>query len=366
MGASVMDARASQLHAWLIEQITTQKYTTALHNDTQHHAWPENLAGAVFSPVSGDASFRRYFRLRWADRSVIGVDAPPEKEDCEPFVRIGAALLAHGVRVPRVLARDVAGGFMMLEDFGDTLLRPLLNTDSVTGYYSQAMQDLLHIQECEFSPELPLYDEALLMREMALFRDWFLLVHLQLTLSPAEEQLLSKTFAYLRDVALSQPQVTVHRDYHSRNIMVLADGTLGHIDFQDAVHGPITYDLLSLLRDCYVEWPTGQVYDWALSFAGHLRQAGRLSVDDATFKHWFDTIGAQRHLKVAGIFARLFHRDGKAGYLADIPRTFKYLLHEVAETPALSEFHQWLQERILPALCAKDPDAKRYLTGANA
>lgn len=348
-----MDARASQLHAWLIAQITTQQHPLFSTQQAVHDA--------VFSPVSGDASFRRYFRLRWGQNSVIGVDAPPEKENCEPFIRIGAAMLAHGVRVPKVLARDEAAGFMMLEDFGDTLLRSQLNADTVTGFYTQAMQDLLHIQECEFSPELPLYDTVLLEREMALFRDWFLLVHLQLTLSPDEERLLTNTITYLRDQALAQPQVTVHRDYHSRNIMVLADGTLGHIDFQDAVHGPITYDLLSLLRDAYIEWPAEHVYDWALSFAGHLRNAGRLDVDDTTFKHWFDTMGAQRHLKVAGIFARLCHRDGKTAYLADIPLTLKYLLQEVAATPALADFHQWLQQRIVPALCAKDPSARRYL-----
>lgn len=357
MGASVMDARASLLQAWLIEQVT---------NSQSSAAESASLKGAEFTPVSGDASFRRYFRLRWDNRSVIGVDAPPEKENCEPFVRIGAAMLAHGVRVPCVLARDVEGGFMMLDDFGDTLLRPQLNADTVERFYGQAMVDLLHIQECEFSPELPLYDEPLLLREMALFPDWFLKVHLQLTLSPDEEQLIAKAFACLKDVALSQPQVTVHRDYHSRNIMVLADGNLGHIDFQDAVHGPVTYDLVSLLRDCYVDWPTDQVYGWALSFAARLREAGRLTVDDATFRHWFDTMGAQRHLKAIGIFARLFHRDGKAGYLPDIPRTFSYLLHETSITPELQAFHQWLAARVVPMLCAKDPEAVRYLGGARA
>lgn len=357
MSASVMDARASLLQAWLIEQVTKSQPPAAE---------PVRLAGAVFTPVSGDASFRRYFRLRWDQRSVIGVDAPPEKENCEPFVRIGAAMLAHGVRVPRVLARDVEGGFMMLDDFGDTLLRPQLNADTVERFYGQAMVDLLHIQECEFSPGLPPYDEPLLLREMALFPDWFLKVHLQLTLSPEEEQLIAGAFACLKDAALRQPQVTVHRDYHSRNIMVLADGNLGHIDFQDAVHGPVTYDLVSLLRDCYVDWPTDQVYDWALSFAARLRQAGRLTADDATFRHWFDTMGAQRHLKAIGIFARLFHRDGKAGYLPDIPRTFGYLLHETSVTPELRAFNQWLKAKVVPALCAKDPEAVRYLGGASA
>lgn len=341
-----MDERASLLHAWLIEQIKIMQ---------------QNPDGAQFTSVSGDASFRRYFRLRWRDRSVIGVDAPPEKENCEPFVRIGTTMFEHGVRVPRVLARDIAGGFMMLDDFGDALLRPQLTPDTVNAFYERALDDLRHIQACEFAPELPLYDEALLLREMALFRDWFLLVHLQVTLSPAEEQLLADAFNYLKGVALTQPAVTVHRDFHSRNIMVLNDGSLGHIDFQDAVHGPVTYDLVSLLRDCYVDWPAQQVYDWALTFAAQLRRDGKLSVDDATFKHWFDTMGAQRHLKAIGIFARLFHRDGKAGYLPDIPRTFAYLLQETAATPALADFNGWLQQRVVPELCAKDPEAFRYI-----
>ncbi len=359
MGASVIDARAALLQAWLIEQATIIEQNEA----TEPNASAET---AVFTPVSGDASFRRYFRLRWGNRSVIGVDAPPEKENCEPFVRIGAAMLAHGVRVPQVLARDVAGGFMMLDDFGDVLLRPQLNAATVATFYGQAMQDLLHIQECEFSPELPAYDEPLLLREMALFPDWFLKVHLQLSLSAAEEQLLADAFTCLKDAALEQPRVTVHRDYHSRNIMVLPAGGLGHIDFQDAVHGPVTYDLVSLLRDCYVDWPVEQVYGWALAFAELLRQAGRLAADDATFRRWFDAMGAQRHLKAIGIFARLFHRDGKAGYLPDIPRTFGYLLHETAVTPELQAFHDWLQARVVPALCEKDPEAARYLGGASA
>lgn len=343
-----MDERAALLHAWLSKELTKMN---------------ECPQDGVFSAVSGDASFRRYFRLRWQDRSVMGVDAPPEKENCEPFVRIAAAMRAHGVRVPQVLARDVAGGFMMLDDFGDLLLRPQLNAESVPRFYALALQDLRHLQQCEFSPELPLYDEPLLLREMALFRDWFLLVHLQLTLSAQEERLLADAFASLKEAALSQPRVTVHRDYHSRNIMVLSDGALGHIDFQDAVHGPITYDLVSLLRDCYVDWPRGQVYDWALSFAAQLRRDGRLSADDATFRYWFDTMGAQRHLKAIGIFARLFHRDGKAGYLADIPRTFSYLLQETSATPVLQDFQRWLQDRIVPALCAKDAAASCYLLG---
>lgn len=343
-----MDERAAQLQAWLHQQLTIMN---------------ENSTAGVFSPVSGDASFRRYFRLRWDGRSVIGVDAPPEKENCEPFVRIAAALHAHGVRVPRVLARDVAGGFMMLDDFGDVLLRSQLNANTVRDFYTRAMEDLLPLQQCEFSPPLPRYDETLLMREMALFRDWFLLQHLSLSLTPEEEQLIADTFAYLKEVALAQPHVSVHRDYHSRNIMVLSDGMLGHIDFQDAVQGPVTYDLVSLLRDCYVEWPSHQVYEWVAQFAAMLRRDGRLSADDATFTHWFDTMGAQRHIKVAGIFSRLYHRDGKDGYLADIPRTLGYLLQEAKATSRLQAFHQWLEARVVPALQAIDPQAERYFAG---
>jgi aminoglycoside/choline kinase family phosphotransferase len=347
-----MDVRAAQLHTWLTEQLAGQGVSA-----------PD----ARFSAVSGDASFRRYFRLSWqagdAASSVIGVDAPPDKENSAPFLRVGEGLLSQGVRVPAVRARDLSSGFLMLDDFGDSLLRPQLSATSVDQLYGQAMQDLLGIQACRFDPPLPPYDEPLLMREMALFRDWFLGTHLGIQPSAEDLALLQAAFDTLAALALEQPRATVHRDYHSRNIMVLADGTLGHIDFQDAVHGPVTYDLVSLLRDCYVDWPAAQVRQWALGFAARLREQGVLAVDDARFLCWFDAMGAQRHLKAIGIFARLFHRDGKAGYLPDIPRTFGYLLQESAALPALHDFNGWLRERVVPVLEAKDPQASRYLRG---
>ncbi|CBL45667.1 Hypothetical protein HDN1F_20840 [gamma proteobacterium HdN1] len=381
---SPMDERASQLHQWLLQQIGSLQQAGSLQQVGSLE--PADSAGATakippvakdaeFTSVSGDASFRRYFRLRWSGAqlrsgtqpsngfsegkasSVIGVDAPPSHEDCAPFVRISAALLAQGVQVPAVLAYDATAGFMMLDDFGDTLLRAVLNADNVDRYYGKAMADLLTLQASHFSPALPPYDEALLLREMALFPDWFLKVHLQLTPTAEEAELLSQAFDILKNLALEQPRVTVHRDYHSRNIMVLDGGCLGHIDFQDAVHGPITYDLVSLLRDCYIDWPQEQVYHWSLQFAEQLRERGLLSADNATFQRWLDAMGAQRHLKAIGIFARLFHRDGKAGYLGDIPRTLAYLLHESSMIPALAEFHAWLQQRVVPALIAKDPNA---------
>lgn len=347
-----MDVRAARLHTWLTEQLAGQGVAT-----------PD----ARFSPVSGDASFRRYFRLAWKAgdtvASVIGVDAPPEKENCVPFLRVGEGLLNQGVRVPAVRARDLDSGFLMLDDFGDNLLRPQLDALSVDTLYGRAMDDLLGIQACRFDPPLPAYDQPLLMREMALFHDWFLGTHLGIELSADGSALLQSAFDTLAALALEQPRVTVHRDYHSRNIMVLADGTLGHIDFQDAVHGPVTYDLVSLLRDCYIDWPAGQVREWALGFAARLREQGLLDADDARFLGWFDAMGAQRHLKAIGIFARLFHRDGKAGYLPDIPRTFGYLLQETASLPSLHDFNGWLRESVVPVLEAKDPQASRYLRG---
>jgi aminoglycoside/choline kinase family phosphotransferase len=347
-----MDVRATRLHHWLLEHLVEQGVS---------------VGDARFSAVSGDASFRRYFRLSWQSAtqhcSVIGVDAPPDKEDCGPFLRVGETLLAQGVRVPAVRARDLSQGFLMLDDFGDVLLRSRLDGQSVDALYGRALKDLLGIQATRFEPPLPPYDEALLMREMALFRDWFLQVHLGMQPDPAESDLMQAAFGVLAEMALGQPRVTVHRDYHSRNIMVLEDGSLGHIDFQDAVHGPVTYDLVSLLRDCYIDWPADKVRSLALGFAVPLRERQLIAVDDAVFLQWFDGMGAQRHLKAIGIFARLFHRDGKPGYLADIPRTFGYLLQECASLPPLHDFHAWLRTRVVPLLEAKDPQASRYLEG---
>ncbi len=319
---------------------------------------------ATLTPVSGDASFRRYFRLATGRGPLIAVDAPPAQENCRPFVAIAGALRAGGLHAPEVIATDFDRGLMLLEDFGDALLRPALADDTVDAHYTQAMAELLRMQGITATPgySLPPYDRQRLLDEMQLFRDWFVKVHLGLELGKEDLAVLHDACERIVADNLAQPVVFVHRDFHSRNIMLLADGTLGLIDFQDAVMGPVTYDLLSLLRDAYVVWPPARVRGWVLQFARSLRAERRIAVDDATFLRWFDWIGAQRHLKVVGIFARLHHRDGKAGYLEDIPRVFNYLIGEIAGYPELAELAALLRERILPAYLAKKPEARGFLT----
>lgn len=324
--------------------------------------------------VSGDASFRRYFRLAHSldnqQGSVIAVDAPPDKENSRPFVAIARALFAHQVHVPEVLAADFDLGFMLLSDLGNTLLRPCLTDDSVDELYGQAMNELLHLLSSPAPTDyaLPPYDHARLMTEMSLFKDWFVARYLGLTLNAAEVAQLDAVCEQIAHAVLQQPTVFVHRDYHSRNLMVLPSGRLGVIDFQDAVTGPLTYDLVSLLRDAYVEWPNTRVEGWVEQFRQQLINADLLTaeVTPAEFLAWFDWMGAQRHLKVVGIFARLSLRDGKHGYLNDIPLVFKYLLNEIKAYPALADFYQWLVTHIVPVYLAKNPAAVEHLSAWSA
>ncbi|PTQ90131.1 aminoglycoside phosphotransferase family protein [Agitococcus lubricus] len=319
---------------------------------------------AALDVVSGDASFRRYFRLQHNAGSYIAVDAPPAKENSRPFVAIARALYAHGVPVPQVIAVDFDQGFMLLSDLGDTLLRPCLSAERVDALYQLAMRELLRIQSCPAPIDyaLPPYDQTKLLSEMALFKDWFVAQYLGLTLSPEEIALLDQTCVQIAEQVVQQPTVFVHRDYHSRNLMVLDERTLGVIDFQDAVTGSITYDLVSLLRDAYVEWPAADVERWVEDFRQMLQQQGAIAqVSQAEFLAWFDWMGAQRHLKVVGIFARLSLRDGKHGYLQDIPLVFKYLLNEIKAYAELQDVYRWLCQRILPVYVAKHAQAQPFL-----
>lgn len=320
-------------------------------------AWCESITGHAqrrLQPVSGDASFRRYFRTSDGQRSLIAVDAPPPQESLQPFMAIAASYAAAGVTVPEVIAANQEQGFMLLSDLGSTLLLSELTETNMSEWYQRALQDLMALMpvtSTELGP-LPCYDEALFRRELALFHDWLVTEHLQLKLS-REEQLLWQEFCdTLVSNALEQPQVGVHRDFHARNIMVLGPQQLAYIDFQDAVVGPITYDAVSLLRDCYVRWPLAQVRELSQYLYLHLQQQGLISqqVSAAQWQRWFDLMGLQRHTKAAGIFARLYHRDGKAGYLADIPRTVGYL-HDIAGLyPEFSDYQRWLARAIQPAL----------------
>ncbi len=334
-----MDVRQSSLQQWV--------------NETLSHMSLPAPKGSL-EVVSGDASFRRYFRQQVAGGSYIAVDAPPSKEDNPKFVNIAKAWFAQGVAVPQVIHTDYEQGFMLLSDMGDQLLLPLLSTETADGLYEQAMDALIPIAQIntsEDSQALPLYDQVLLEQEMSLFRDWFLIEHLKLKLTSQDERILKETFELLRESALGQIQVPVHRDYHSRNLMILNDKSMGVIDFQDAVMGPITYDLVSLLRDCYIQWPVEKVEEWVAMYFAKAKKAGLIgAISSGQFLLWFDWMGMQRHIKVAGIFARLSIRDGKSAYLDDIPLTVNYLYQVSGQYGALQEFHEWLRNRLSPHL----------------
>jgi aminoglycoside/choline kinase family phosphotransferase len=300
------------------------------------------------APASSDASFRRYFRV-WCDgQTHIVMDAPPDKEDCRPFVAIAQALRGLGLNAPEVLAGDLDQGLLLLTDLGSRQYLAELDENSVPGLYADALEALARLQVGgdPGSPLLPPYDSALLHREMELFREWFLGKLLGLNLREEEHHALDHAFALLADNALEQPRVWVHRDYHSRNLMVTDPDNPGVLDFQDAVVGAVTYDLVSLLRDCYIAWPREQVEAWALDHRARLRALGMGGLDDADgFLRGFDLMGAQRHLKAIGIFARLNLRDGKPGYLRDIPRTLSYVLDVADRYPELAELRDLLRAR---------------------
>ncbi|WP_417515763.1 aminoglycoside phosphotransferase family protein [Marinobacter sp.] len=324
-------------------------------------SWVRQFPGfenADVLPVSGDASFRRYFRAfkkgtDGSSTSFIIMDSPPEKEDCAPFVSIGSHWHQAGITVPQIFEADPERGFLLLEDFGDQLMLGQLSPDTANTLYQSALDELVLIQQLPAPPDYPLpaYDTALLNREMALFSDWLLEGYLELKLDNIEKSMLDTTFALLRESALAQPKVTVHRDYHSRNLLVLEkSGRPGVIDFQDAVTGPVTYDAVSLLKDCYIQWPEERICKWLENFREQTLAAGLHRADRDTFRQWFELMGMQRHLKAAGIFARLAMRDGKPRYLEDIPRTMGYLLTASKRQPALRHFHDWLTAVAVPRI----------------
>lgn len=325
--------------------------------ELQLQAWCEAITGyhqQRLQSVSGDASFRRYFRTSDGHRSLIAVDAPPPQESLQPFIAIAQAYADAGVIVPEVIAADEQHGFMLLSDLGSTLLLSELNETTMPNWYRQALQDLPALMRVVHTAEghLPEYDEALLRRELHLFHEWLVEKHLQLTFAKPEQEMWEDFCQVLIQNALEQPQVGVHRDFHARNIMILNQCQLAYIDFQDAVYGPITYDAVSLLRDCYVRWPQQRVHQLALEFKQQLQQQQLLDVaiTSKQWLRWFDLMGMQRHTKAAGIFARLYHRDGKTGYLQDIPRTVGYLYDVAAAYPEFAHYRQWLAERVIPAL----------------
>jgi N-acetylmuramate 1-kinase len=278
--------------------------------------------------ASSDASFRSYWRTVDRQPSRIVMDAPPAQEDLGPWLDVAARMRHAGLHAPQVLAQDLEQGFLLLSDLGTQLLLPALDEARVDALYGLGLDALQAMQTRIATDGLPDYDRARLLAEMELLPAWFIERHLGIALDAAQRQVLDDSFATLADNALAQPQVFVHRDFHSRNLMLDTgdDGTprLGIIDFQDAVRGPLTYDLVSLLRDCYIEWPDARVQAWAEAYRQRARSAGLCEAAPAEFARWFDLMGLQRHIKVLGIFCRLWYRDGKRVYLADLPLVWRY------------------------------------------
>jgi aminoglycoside/choline kinase family phosphotransferase len=326
--------RLEALKHWLEEELSFREYTV--------------------NPASADASFRRYFRVNHNGDSFIVMDAPPDREDSHPFIKVSKLFLDIGLNVPEVIDADTGKGFLLLSDLGSRPYLDELNDATVERLYGDALGALATLQGCmPADTGLPAYDEALLISEMELFREWLLGKHLGMDLSDAQQSMLDDVFGRLVNNAQAQPRVCVHRDYHSRNLMVSGVNNPGILDFQDAVIGPLTYDLVSLLRDCYVRWPRERVEDWARGYHELALQTGILHEqhdDPELFLQWFDLMGVQRHLKAAGIFARLNHRDGKPGYLGDIPRTLSYVTEVAGHHDDLRLFGQFVEKEVMARL----------------
>jgi len=324
------------------------------------HKWLQNfedLAGANLVPASSDASFRRYFRARKGNLCRIVMDAPPDKEHSEPFVRIASWLQEMNLNATTVVAADLEQGFLLLTDLGSTeYLEVLQQTPSRSDdLYADAIDALITMQRegARFQAKLPKFDEALIREELALFSDWLCGEHLEIHFSAEESQGWRSTRDFLIRNALDQPQVFVHRDYHSRHLM-LANGRFpnnpGILDFQDAVSGPYTYDLVSLLKDCYVAWPSEKVLAWAQRFFRERQDELGTKIDDDLFLHHFEIMGVQRQLKAAGIFARLNLRDQKPAFMRDIPRTLNYVMEIASRYDELAFLRRLIGERVLPGL----------------
>ena len=328
------DARLALIHDWLTQEL--------------------RLRIARIEPASADASFRRYFRIFRDGDSLIVMDAPPDKEDVRPYLKVTGLLESIGAHVPHVHQADTDRGLILLEDLGGThYLSQLKNGADPDLLYGDALNVLadLQVKGAAAAAELAPYDREPLHRELMLMPEWFFAKHLQIELTSAERDLMMATFEFLIREALAQPQVFVHRDYHSRNLMVLEEGNPGVLDFQDALRGPIGYDLASLLKDCYISWPRERVVGWVREYGLALKARGFAAIhDEKEFLRWFDLIGAQRHIKVLGIFSRLWYRDGKSGYLADLPLTLDYVREACLLYPELKEFSAFLESRVAPLL----------------
>lgn len=316
-------SRLEQIHEWLKTVFSSTNYT--------------------IEAASSDASFRRYFRVTEQSSTYILMDAPPEKEDTSAFINVGTFLYDHGIHVPKIYARDTNAGFLLLSDFGHQPYLDQLNEQTADHLYKAAIDSLIKMQCCSTQIiNLPTYNQTLLQQEMNLFPDWFLNKHLNI---PTPD-FLQTIFNRLTASALAQAQVFVHRDYHSRNLMHTTENSPGIIDFQDAVIGPISYDLVSLLRDCYIAWPDEKVQGWIEYYFAMAQQQGLLAdITIEQFTQWFDWMGLQRHIKVLGIFCRLNYRDKKENYMNDLPLTLAYVRKISAKYPEFSELSLFLQHQ---------------------
>lgn len=301
-----------------------------------------------FEPLLGDASFRKYYRITLeTGLTYMVMDAPAPQENCKIFVNMQDLFQHHGLAVPKIMAQDLTQGFLVLEDFGDTLLQEELSPSNVNSFYQQAIDMIINLQAIPMPAGFPVFDAQHMHQELQLFIDWFLIKHLQLHLNENEQEIIYQGFDQIVAQICQHPQVIIHRDFHSRNLMILADQSLGMIDFQDAMIGPRTYDLVSLLRDCYIAWPLAQQQ---LSLNYYQQQ----QVDVAFSELWteFTLCGLQRHLKVLGIFCRIHYRDHKSRYLADLPLVWTYTMQALQEIPWLQDLRMLMQTKIAPAFHA--------------
>lgn len=309
------------------------------------------LSSFTLHQMPSDASFRRYFRVRIPSCSYVVMDAPPQKENCRSFISIANALHKMGLHTPEIIEANVEQGFLLITDFGDLTYLMALSAENADLLYQRALDALLLLQSCHHvsGHAVPPFTRDFMMKEWAWHKEWFLNKLLKLSL-PAAEKDLDQCYQLLVESAAAQPQVFMHRDYHSANLMVLSENAVGILDFQDAFIGPITYDLVSLLRDCYIDWPHEKVADWAISYFHRLQRTGALhDVDEQVFLRWFDWMGMQRHLKALLTFARKHVRDHQSHYLHFIPRTLKYLVNTSQHYPEFAILHNYLRVTVQPA-----------------
>jgi aminoglycoside/choline kinase family phosphotransferase len=320
-----MDNREHTLREWLNSIFPSTNYT--------------------LSALAGDASFRRYFRLQYNNQWMIIMDAPPEKESLKEFIDIATRLRQQKISAPQILHQNHAQGFLVLEDFGDILLHQKLTDLTVNEYYQKAMDSIISMQNIH-ADDLPHFNIQHMLQEMQLMPTWFLKGYLGLSLSQDEMDMLDSHFHWIANTLATQPSVFIHRDFHSRNIMCISDDELGIIDFQDAMFGPYTYDLVSLIKDCYIQWPRDKINAWISSFYSKLPMPLKAPKEQLLFNQ-VEVCGLQRHIKVLGIFSRLYIRDNKPGYLQDLPLTLNYVLEALENIPECKTLYEWFKQNVV-------------------